>query len=44
MGTTGNFIHREPWNKGKIVGTKGALQTRGHLGATRSAPNGRQGS
>ncbi|MXN29478.1 tyrosine-type recombinase/integrase [Delftia sp. CH05] len=22
MGTTGNFIHREPWNKGKLVGQK----------------------
>ena len=22
MGTAGNAIHREPWNKGKIVGQK----------------------
>jgi hypothetical protein len=22
MGTTGNAAHREPWNKGKIVGEK----------------------
>ena len=22
MGTTGNAAHREPWNKGKIVGQK----------------------
>lgn len=22
MGTTGSFIHREPWNKGKLVGQK----------------------
>ena len=22
MGTTGNATHREPWNKGKIVGQK----------------------
>jgi len=22
MGTTGNPIHREPWNKGKLVGQK----------------------
>ena len=22
MGTTGSAIHREPWNKGKLVGQK----------------------
>lgn len=22
MGTTGNVVHREPWNKGKLVGQK----------------------
>lgn len=22
MGTAGNVVHREPWNKGKLVGQK----------------------
>jgi hypothetical protein len=26
MGSTGNAAHREPWNKGKIVGQKGPFK------------------
>jgi hypothetical protein len=26
MGTAGNTAHREPWNKGKIVGQKAPLK------------------
>lgn len=26
MGTTGNVSHREPWNKGKIVGQKAPFE------------------
>jgi len=28
MGTTGNAAHREPWNKGKIVGQKAPFKLR----------------
>ena len=29
MGTTGNAAHREPWNKGKIVGQKAPFKLKG---------------
>ena len=29
MGNLGNTVHREPWNKGKIVGQKAPFKVRG---------------
>src|SRR5690606_5808786 len=29
MGTAGNAVHREPWNKGKIVGQKAPFMLKG---------------
>ncbi len=39
METVGHVAQREPWNKGKIIGAKGAVQTQGHLGAARQTPD-----
>jgi len=39
MGTAGNAIHREPWNKGKIVGQEAPFKLR-RPGHCASAPDG----
>jgi hypothetical protein len=33
MGTTGDAIHREPWNKERDRRPEGAIQSQGHLGS-----------
>ena len=44
MGSVANAIHREPWNKGKIVRSEGTVQGQGDLGTSCSPPDGRPGA
>ena len=32
MGSEANAVHREPWNKGKIVGQKASFKLKGQVG------------